>query len=174
MKVILLDRDGTVIKDPQDERVDREEKIELFPDTIEALSYLAHHGFSVVFITNQAGIAEGRITMEDFERIQNKVLQLLEPSGVRVLKTYVCPHGPEDNCDCRKPHPKMLLEALKEFNLKPEDVYMVGDRESDINAGINAGTKTVLVQTANVSVVAKQASYTAGTLMDAVRYVVKI
>lgn len=172
MNIIFLDRDGTVIKDPGDERVTSEEKIELFPDTIEALAYLAQHDFSVVLITNQAGISEGRITVEDFERINNKVIEMLKPSGVTILKTYMCPHGPDDKCDCRKPSPKMLLAALEEFNLEPQNIYMVGDRESDINAGINAGTKTILVQTANIHVEAPQATYTAPNLLDVVKYVV--
>lgn len=173
MKTLLLDRDGTVIVDPADERVDKEEKIELFPDSIEALKYLADNGFEVILITNQAGISERRITLEDFERINNKVLEMLAPSGIKVLKTFVCPHGPNDNCICRKPKPKMILDAGEEFNLDLPNTYMVGDRVSDINAGINAGTKTVLVKTAtNEVVVAEQANYTAETLLDAVKYIV--
>ncbi len=172
MKVIFLDRDGTVIRDPEDERVDSEAKIELFPDSIEALAYLAEHGFSVVYITNQAGIAEGKINADDFNRIQNKVLEMLSPSGVTVLKTFMCPHGPDDKCECRKPKPKMILDAIKEFNLDTQNLYMVGDRASDIDAGINAGIKTILVKTANISVVADQATYTAPNLLDAVKYVV--
>jgi imidazoleglycerol-phosphate dehydratase/histidinol-phosphatase len=66
MKVVFLDRDGTVIQDPPDERVDSTEKIELFPDSIEALKFLAENDFSVVLITNQAGISEGRITEKEF------------------------------------------------------------------------------------------------------------
>ena len=73
MNVVFLDRDGTVIIDPTDERVDKVEKIELFPDSIEALKYLADNDFAVVFITNQAGIAEGRITEDDFWRIHSEV-----------------------------------------------------------------------------------------------------
>ena len=72
MKVIFLDRDGTIIQDPIDERVDEIEKIELFDDSIEALKYLADNGFCAVIITNQAGIAEGRITEDDFWRIQDE------------------------------------------------------------------------------------------------------
>ncbi len=170
-KIVFLDRDGTVIFDPEDERVDREDKIKLFPDSIEALKYLADRGFSVILITNQAGISEGKINAEDFERINNKVVEMLAPSGVKILKTFMCPHGPADGCECRKPKPTMLLEAAKEFNVDLANTYMVGDRESDIMAGINAGTKTILVKTANVSVEAKQATYTALNLLDAVKYI---
>lgn len=172
MNVIILDRDGTVIVDPADERVDRVEKIELFSDTIEALQYLAAHDFGIVFVTNQAGLAEGRITLVEFEAIHNKVKEMLAPSGVTILQTYVCPHKPEDNCDCRKPKPKLVLRALEDFDLNPETTYLIGDRQSDIIAGTNAGTKTVLVKTANVPVESEQADYTSLNLLDAVKYVV--
>ncbi len=170
-KVIFLDRDGTLIVDPEDERVDREDKIKLFPDSIEALKYLADNNFTVVLITNQAGIAEGRINLQDFDRINNKVLEILAPSGIKILKTYVCPHSALDKCECRKPKPTMILEAAKEFGIDLAKSYMVGDRESDIIAGINAGTKTVLVKTANKPVEVKEATYTAPSLLDAVKYI---
>ena len=174
MKIVLLDRDGTVIVDPPDERIDTEEKIKLFPDSIEALKYLSLNNFEVIFITNQAGISEGRINLEDFHRINNKVLEMLAPSGIKILKTFVCPHGPKDNCICRKPKSKMILDASQEFNINLSDTYMVGDRLSDINAGINAGSKTILVKTAtNEVVVAEQANYTAETLLDAAKYIVE-
>jgi len=170
-KIIFLDRDGTIIFDPEDERVDREDKIKLFLDSIEALKYLADNNFSVVLITNQAGVAEGRINLQDFDRINNKVLEMLAPSGIKILKTYVCPHSPEDKCECRKPKPTMILEAAKEFGIDLAKSYMVGDRESDILAGINAGIKTVLVKTANKPVKVKEATYTTLTLLDAVKYI---
>jgi histidinol-phosphate phosphatase family protein len=170
--IVFLDRDGTVIVDPSDERVDREDKIKLFPDSIESLKYLADHNFSVIFVTNQAGIAEGKITAKDFDRIHKKVLELLAPSGIKILKTYVCPHNDKDKCECRKPKPTMLLDAAKEFNIDLSTSYMIGDHISDIESGLNAGTRTILVQTAtNKVVVAKQATYTAPTLSDAVRYI---
>src|SRR5690349_9915041 len=100
MKIILLDRDGTVIVDPPDERVDKIEKIEFFPDTLEALKYLAEHDFGVIMVTNQAGIAEGRLTGAEFEVINAEVVKRLAPSGVKVLKTFMCPHNSEDNCEC--------------------------------------------------------------------------
>lgn len=173
MKTVLLDRDGTVIVDPPDERVDKEEKIELFPDSIEALRYFADNGFAVILVTNQAGISEGRINEDDFNRIHAKALEQLSPSGVKVLKTYMCPHSPDDGCECRKPKPTMILQAAKDFNLDLPNVYMVGDRQSDIMAGVNAGTKTVLVKTANVEVQAPKATYTAQNLLEAAKYIVE-
>jgi histidinol-phosphate phosphatase family protein len=174
MKVVFLDRDGTVIVDPKDERVDSIEKIELFPDTIAALSYLAKNGFVAVLITNQAGIAEGRITEEDFWHIHNEVLERLKPSGMKFLKTYMNGEAAGPNAtDWRKPGPKMLLQASKDFGLDLSQIYMIGDSESDIKASINAGCRGgVLVGTAtNKKVVSSDAAYSAPSLMDAVRYI---
>ena len=172
MNIVFLDRDGTVIIDPPDERVDKEAKIKLFPDSIEALRTLADHNFAVIFITNQAGIAEGRIDLNGFQRINNKALDMLAPSGVKLLKTYVCPHSPDEHCECRKPKPTLLLRAARDFKVDLANSYMVGDRESDIMAGVNAGTKTILLKTANSPVVSPEATYTASSLIDAVKYIV--
>ena len=88
MKVIFFDRDGTLVIDPPDLRVDSIDKVSLFPDTLQALKLLADNDYSVVIITNQAGIAEGLLDEAKFWEIQNKVIDLLKPSGIKVLKTY--------------------------------------------------------------------------------------
>lgn len=172
MKAVLIDRDGTVIVDPPDERVNTDDEIQLFPDTLESFKLLADNDFAVILISNQAGIAEGLLNEEDFYRLHNKVLDMLAPSGVKILKTYMCPHSPEDNCACRKPKPAMLLQAAKDFGIDLPSTYMVGDRQSDIMAGVNAGTKTVLVKTANTPVTSAEATYTAPNLLDAVTYII--
>jgi D-glycero-D-manno-heptose 1,7-bisphosphate phosphatase len=172
MNIVFLDRDGTIIVDPPDERVDKEEKIKLFPDSIEALKYLADHNYAAIIITNQAGIAEGRIDDNAFHRIHSKVLEMLAPSGIKILKTYMCPHGPDDGCICRKPKPMLLLQAAKDFNVDLPNTYMIGDHQSDIMAGVNAGTKTILVKTANTPVTSAEATYTAPNLLAAAQYVV--
>lgn len=172
MKTVFLDRDGTVIVEPADERVDSAAEIELFPDTLAALRYLADHDFDVILVTNQAGIGEGRFTRAEFERTHNEVLEHLAPSGVRILKTYVCPHTSAGGCVCRKPQPAMLLEAAEEFDLDLSGMFMVGDRLSDVLTGANAGTRTVLVKTGNDKIDNQKAEYTAPTLLDAVQYVV--
>jgi histidinol-phosphate phosphatase family protein len=171
MKAVFLDRDGTVIVDPPDERVDTIEKIELFPDTIAALKLLASLDYGVIVITNQAGIAEGRINEADFERINAKAIELLEASGVKILKTYMCPHVAADNCACRKPKPTMILDAARDFDIDLANSWMVGDHDSDVKAGLNAGTKAILVKTANKPEESPEATYTAPTLMDAIRYI---
>jgi D-glycero-D-manno-heptose 1,7-bisphosphate phosphatase len=172
MKAVFLDRDGTVIVDPPDERVDRIDKIKLFPDTLEALKKLATLDYGIIFITDQAGIAEGRIDEAEFQRIHSLVLEMLVPSGIKILKTYMCPHSPEDNCECRKPKPTMILQAAKDFDIDLANSWMIGDHESDIQAGLRAGTKTILVKTANVPEDSPDATYTASNLLDAINLII--
>jgi histidinol-phosphate phosphatase family protein len=174
MKVVFLDRDGTIIQDPLDERVDTVEKIELFPDSIEALKYLADNGFTAVLITNQAGIAEGRINEEEFWTIHKEVQAQLAPSGIQFLKTYMNGEAGPDASEWRKPGPQMLLKAADDLNINLSDIYMVGDNQSDVQAGINAGCKGgILVKTARNKVVeSPNAVYAAPNLLDAAHYIV--
>ncbi|MEK7599806.1 MAG: HAD-IIIA family hydrolase [Patescibacteria group bacterium] len=175
MKVVFLDRDGTIIQDPLDERVDSVDKIELFQDSIKALKYLADNDFGVVLITNQAGIGEGRISEDEFWAVHNEVLNQLSPSGVKFIKTYVGELEGANASEWRKPSPKMLLQAAEDLDLDLKDIYMVGDNQSDVEAGINAGCKgSILVKTARNKVVeSPNATYSAPNLLDAAEYIVK-
>ncbi len=172
MKYILLDRDGTIIRDPADLRVESEDEIEFFHDTLKSMKLLAENDYAVVMITNQAGISEGLIDAAEFDRINNKVIDMMGRSGVKVLKTFMCPHSVDDGCECRKPKPKMLIDAIKEFELKSSEIFMVGDRKSDIEAGLAAGCKTILVKTANEVQPETGADYTVDSLFDAVQIIV--
>jgi D-glycero-D-manno-heptose 1,7-bisphosphate phosphatase len=111
------------------------------------------------------------LTEQDFHRLNDIMLELLEPTGVKILKTYVCPHAEKDKCDCRKPKPKLLLDAAKEFDIDLKQSWAIGDRESDIEAGKAAGTKTILVKTGNVPVESKEATHTAADILEAVAYI---
>jgi D-glycero-D-manno-heptose 1,7-bisphosphate phosphatase len=172
MKIVLLDRDGTLIVDPLSERVVSVSDIRLFDDTISALRLLAENGFEAILITNQAAIAEGLLNEAEFEAINNDVINHLAPSGIKILKTYMSPDASTVVNNWRKPGPGMLLKASEDFGFDLANVFMVGDRKSDVMAGINAGTRTILVKTANASVEASEAEYTAATLLDAAKYIV--
>jgi D-glycero-D-manno-heptose 1,7-bisphosphate phosphatase len=164
IRAVFLDRDGTITYGvPRYERVDSIDKVELLPNTLKALEILAKLEFSVFIITNQAGLAEGFIN--------NKVLELVAPSGIHIIKTYVCPHSENDNCDCRKPKPKLLFDAAYEYDINLKESYMIGDRQSDVMAGVNAGTKTILVKTGNVSEDFDQASHNSPSLLEAIEYI---
>ena len=173
MKAVFLDRDGTMIVEPPHERLVWEHDIKLFPDTIKALKLLQDKGFALIEVTNQAGIGEGLISLEKFWELEvGGVEAELAKGGVKITKTYVCPHLPADNCVCRKPKPYMLQKAAEELGINLDSSFMIGDRPTDIEAGINAGTKTILVKTAAAPVEAPQATYTAKNLLEAARYVV--
>jgi histidinol-phosphate phosphatase family protein len=172
MKTVLMDRDGTLIVDPPDLRIDSVVELKLFPDTIESLKYLTEHGFSIIVITNQAGIAEGRYTKAEYQAMHDYFLKMINLSGITVLETYMSPHEQASTNPWRKPGPGMLFQAAKYFDLNLGELYMVGDRRSDILAGINAGAKTILVQTGNDHVVAPEATFVAPNLLAAVKYIV--
>lgn len=172
MKAVFLDRDGTIIYGiPKYERVDSVDKVELLPHSLEALRLLATLDFGVFIVTNQAGLSEGLITKSDFEKINNKVLELIKPSGIKIIKTYVCPHAYNADCDCRKPKPKLLLDAAKEYDIDLPNSYMLGDRTSDVLAGFNAGCKTILVKTGNPMTESNQANLTVPSLIEAIDFI---
>lgn len=171
MRAVFLDRDGTVNAGiPYHERVDSVDKVELLDKALEGLSILATLDYMNFFVTNQAGLAEGLITQADFDAINNEVLRQIESSGIGIKETYVCPHGERANCDCRKPKPKLLKDAAMRYNIDLKNSWMIGDRLTDIETGISAGTKTILVQTGTV-LDAPQATYIAKNLLDAAHYI---
>lgn len=171
MKAVFLDRDGTInFGVPKYDRVDSVGKVELLPGVIEALTLLAQLNYQVFLVTNQAGLAEGIISRADFEAINARVLELIAPSGIKIVKTYVCPHGEGATCECRKPKPGMLLQAAQEFDIDLSQSWMIGDRETDILTGQNAGAKTILVQTGAITE-SPGATYVAADLLAAVTYI---
>jgi len=112
-----------------------------------ALKRLQDAGFKLLVVTNQTGVARGHYTREHVEFVHDHLNKQLAAHGVRIDRYYVCPHHPDDHCDCRKPKPKSLRDAAKEFHLDLARCFMIGDRESDIHTGHNAGVTTVLVLT---------------------------
>jgi D-glycero-D-manno-heptose 1,7-bisphosphate phosphatase len=175
MKAIFLDRDGTItVGTPTYERVDSLDKVELLPNTLEALRLLAKLDYAVFIVTNQAGLSEGLITQLQFNEINNKILKLIEPTNIIVLKTYVCPHDGVEECECRKPKPKLLFDAAKEFDVDLRASWMIGDRPSDVMAGINAGTRALLVRTGVPTVTSDEATSSVDDLLSAIQYINKV
>ncbi len=171
-RAVFLDRDGTItVGTPTYERVDSLEKVQLLPNTLEALKLLATLDYDVFIVTNQAGLAEGLITKDEFTEINGKVMGLIRPSGIQILDIFVCPHGEHDNCACRKPKPKLLFDAARMFDIDLTNSWMIGDRPSDVMTGVNAGTKTILVKTGAPTVESDQATVTLPTLLEAIRYI---
>jgi D-glycero-D-manno-heptose 1,7-bisphosphate phosphatase len=156
-RAVFLDRDGTILVEGTD-YVGDVQRVVLIPGAAAALKQLQNDGFKLFVITNQSGVGRGHFSREAVEAIHAHLDEYFAKAGVRFDRYYVCPHHPEDNCECRKPKPKFLLDAAREYGLDLSRCFMVGDRESDIQAGINAGTSTILVLTgAGRDTIAKQA-----------------
>jgi D-glycero-D-manno-heptose 1,7-bisphosphate phosphatase len=143
-KAIFLDRDGVINVDKQ--YVSKIEDFEFKDGIFNLLHSLQEMGYILIIVTNQSGIGRGYYSLEDFEKLTQWKLDQLAQKGIKIHKVYYCPHAPELKCDCRKPSPKMLLEAQKSFNIDMKRSWMIGDKKSDIEAGKNAGVgKTVLI-----------------------------
>ena len=114
---------------------------------IPALKKLQKKGWKIIIGTNQAGIARGYVKIKSLDEIHEKLLRLFKLGGVRIAALYFCPHHPDDGCLCRKPQPRMILNAQKKFNLDLAQSFVIGDRESDIWWGQGAGLRSILVLT---------------------------
>jgi len=146
MKLIVLDRDG-VINHDSDEYIKSTDEWVPIDGSLEAIARLNHGGYIVVVASNQSGIARGYFDIETLTAMHRKMDTLLEKLGGHVDAIFYCPHGPKDNCDCRKPKPGMLLEIGQRFNVSLEEVVFIGDSVTDIKAAANANASSVLVRT---------------------------
>jgi D-glycero-D-manno-heptose 1,7-bisphosphate phosphatase len=147
---VFLDRDGTLNDDPG--YLGDPEKVMLFPNTGKALSILKNDlKLSLVVISNQSGVARGLLTSEDVDNVNNRVNELLEEDNVQIDAFYYCPYHPEfstpEESKCRKPSPELVFRAAEDLKLDISKSYFIGDTPGDIECGINAGMKTILVKT---------------------------
>jgi histidinol-phosphate phosphatase family protein len=141
---IFLDRDGTIIedvgylKDPSD--------VVFFPEIFKALRKIQKH-FLLFIVTNQAGIAEGRISRGDANRVNSGIVAALAEGGVEVTDVYVCPHRRSDNCHCIKPKPYFLKRAATIYGIDLSESFTVGDHPHDIQLAKNVGARGIYVFT---------------------------
>ena len=142
-RAVFLDRDGTINVD--NGYVIERDKFELLPGVPEALKRLQDAGFLLVVVTNQSGIGRGFFSLETVDALHEHMRELLREYGVELNGIYLCPHGPNEGCECRKPKPGMLLQAAKDLGIDLEQSYMVGDQLSDVQAGIRAGCCPLLI-----------------------------
>ena len=142
-KAVFIDRDGTMAKDVP--YCSRPEDFELLPNVAEGIKLLNKHGFKIVVVTNQSGISRGYFSEETLAAIHDKMQCELAKHGARVDAIYYCPHHPDDNCECRKPKPRMLLQAASDLNIDLGQSYVIGDNDMDIAMGKNVGCKTILI-----------------------------
>ncbi len=151
-KALLLDRDGVINKEIN--YLHRVKDVEFIDGVFETCRFFQQRGFLLIVITNQAGIARGFYTEEDFKRLNDWMVGEFQRRSVKISKTYYCPYHPTEGVGTyrqesfdRKPNPGMIFKARADFNLNLQESILVGDKESDIEAGVLAGVGTnVLVK----------------------------
>lgn len=146
MKLIILDRDG-VINHDSDEFIKSVDEWQPIEGSLQAIGRLCQAGYTVVIATNQSGIARGFYDIQTMHAMHKKMSRLLEQYGGNIEAIFFCPHGPKDNCNCRKPKPGMLLDIAARFQCELKKVAFIGDTINDIKTARAADAKPILVRT---------------------------
>ncbi|MDG2107957.1 MAG: D-glycero-beta-D-manno-heptose 1,7-bisphosphate 7-phosphatase [Woeseiaceae bacterium] len=149
-RLVILDRDGVINQD-SDEFVKSADEWLPLPGSIAAIASLSTAGFIVTIASNQSGLARKLFDAEALEAIHQKLCKLVVNAGGHIGRIIVCPHGPNDGCECRKPKSGMLLELGSDYGVPLQNVPMVGDSLRDLQAASTAGAKPILVRTGNGS-----------------------
>jgi D-glycero-D-manno-heptose 1,7-bisphosphate phosphatase len=181
-KAVFLDRDGVINRKASDgEYVTRWEDFHILPGVAEGVALLNRASFSVLVVTNQRCIAKGLLTTDELEEMHKRMTASLARAGAHIDAIYYCPHELEPACDCRKPAPGMLLNAARAHGIELPSSWMIGDSDIDVEAGRNAGCKTVrllaeaesLDEAVRGIATQKAADIVASSFLDAVRKILQ-
>jgi D-glycero-D-manno-heptose 1,7-bisphosphate phosphatase len=167
-RVVILDRDGTIV-------IDRgyladPDGLEFMPTAAEALCLLFNHGYRLVVVTNQSGVGRGLFSMDRLDAMNARLEAMVAGAGARLSKIYFCPHTPEANCLCRKPNLGLMELAAAELKFDSRKSFVVGDKDSDIEFGIRAGARTILLAAQPSS--GPTATLVVPTLLQAAKYII--
>ena len=180
-KAIFLDRDGVIIEQkPHHYKIN---ETVFIPGVFEALQLAQEAGYKLIIITNQAGIAKQKYTEQDYHTLMSWMGSIFSAEGILFDAVYYCPHHPDGVleqyrkiCDCRKPNPGLLHQAIREKGVDISRSFMIGDQTWDILAGKRVGCKTILVQTGYGGKDGKyevDPDYVAADLKDAIHFILK-
>jgi D-glycero-D-manno-heptose 1,7-bisphosphate phosphatase len=148
VKLAILDRDGVINQDSAAFIKHPDEWIAL-PGSMEAIARLSRAGWRVVIASNQSGVARGLFSMDTLNAIHAKMRREAALAGGAIDAIFVCPHGPDDGCVCRKPKPGLLLDIARRYDIDLKNVPAVGDSLRDLQAASQAGCSPWLVLTGN-------------------------
>ncbi len=162
MKPIILDRDG-VINVESSEFIKTPEEWQPIKGSLEAIARLSQAGFDVIVLTNQSGVARGLFSADMLQQIHVRMIDYIHQAGGKVSSIAFCPHGPDDDCDCRKPRAGLYTELAKKLGISFNGIYSVGDSLRDLQAAKAAGAVPILVETGNGKRTAKQLSKDKGS-----------
>jgi D-glycero-D-manno-heptose 1,7-bisphosphate phosphatase len=180
---VFLDRDGTLIEERG--YLDRLDDIALFAETPAALTLLRDAGYSLVLVTNQAGVARGFFDEAFVQAAHRRLADLLAAEGLTLDGYYYCPHHPEGVvagyarvCQCRKPAPGMVEQAVRDLDIDVDRSFVIGDKWLDVELATNAGARGILVRTgygagAEASRGAIQPLAIVDTVLDAAREILR-
>lgn len=143
MKVLFLDRDGTLIHEPPDGYIDSLEKLKILPGVIKTLKDLQRAGYRFVMISNQPGRGTPRFPEENFSTPQNELMRIFTMNGITFEGTFFCPHYREENCACMKPKTGLIETFLHENEIDFGQSFVIGDRDSDIKLAKNIGCRSI-------------------------------
>ena len=152
-KILFIDRDGTLIHEPDDFQVDALDKIRLVDDVIPSLLEIARHGYRFVMVTNQDGLGTDAFPQADFETPHTLIMQLFTSQGIKFDEIFICPHLPEESCDCRKPRTGLLTRFLAANDIDLTASAVIGDRQTDMQLAENIGVRGMLVNCDHTSAI---------------------
>lgn len=145
-KFVLLDRDGVINRDSEQFIKTPEEWVPI-PGSLEAIALLNRQGYKIIVITNQSGVRRGLFDLATLDEIHAKMRRLTEAAGGTIEAVYFCPHGPDQDCHCRKPRPGLLEKFAEDYHAQLDKLFFIGDSLKDIKAGKAVGAKPLLVET---------------------------
>ena len=144
--LVILDRDGVINRDSA-AFIKNDAEWQPIPGSLEAIAALTAAGFTLAVASNQSGIARGLFDQDALDAMHAKMLRLVHQAGGRIGRIVVCPHGPDDACDCRKPKPGLLEQLARHFDTSLDDVPVIGDALRDLEAAAAVGARPILVRT---------------------------
>lgn len=168
---VLIDRDGVLVKN-RDDYVKRLDEMEVLPGAIDAVAELSRQGHRVFVITNQSAIGRGLTTRAEVDRMHAKLSSEVQEQGGMIEAFLVCPHTPDDGCDCRKPAPGLLYQARDGYGVDLKSAVVIGDAESDVEAARAAGCASIRVLS-GISLVSGSdpADHVVATITEAARLI---
>lgn len=147
-KYAFLDRDGTLIFEPQDTfQIDSVKKLKILDGVIRGLKKLKGLGYELIIVTNQDGLGTTSFLLANFQEVQNKMLNIFERNGIKFKKIFICPHLPSENCNCRKPKIGLVKNFLTENQIDKSNSFVIGDRKTDKLFAENLQVKFIPMQT---------------------------
>lgn len=144
-RFVLVDRDGTL--NVEKNYLSAPDQLELIPGAGPALKRLQDADWGICVVSNQSGVARGYFDREQLAKVHRRLEEMLTRFDVRLNGIYLCPHSPDDGCNCRKPLPGMVHQAMAEHGFDPRQAWTVGDKEVDVGLGHAVGAKSILVRT---------------------------